>query len=75
MMKLETLKAGISLVGIEPTLIATVIAVVPIGDGAVQILYKTPEGTIKERLLGRAPEARSPHDSPVALFAQRTLLT
>ena len=30
---------------------------VPIGDGAVQILYKTPEGTIKERLLGRADEA------------------
>src|ERR1035438_9993467 len=57
MMKLETLKAGISLVGIEPTLIATVIAVVPIGDGAVQILYKTPEVTIKERLLGRADEA------------------
>jgi SNF2-related domain len=57
MMKLETLKAGISLVGIEPTLIATVIAVVPIGDGAVQVLYKTPEGTIKERLLGRADEA------------------
>jgi superfamily II DNA or RNA helicase len=57
MMKLETLQAGISLVGIEPTLIATVMAVVPIGDGAVQVLYKTPEGTIKERLLGRADEA------------------
>src|ERR1700686_4258678 len=56
MVKLEDLRAGISLVGIEPTLIATVIAVVPIGDGAVQILYKTPEGTIKERLLGRADE-------------------
>src|SRR5437667_988159 len=57
MMKLEALKAGVSLVGIEPSLIATVIAVVPIGDGAVQILYKTPEGTIKERLLGHADEA------------------
>jgi SNF2 family DNA or RNA helicase len=57
MIKLETLKAGISLVGIEPTLIVSVIAVAPIGDGAVQILYKTPEGTIKERLLGRADEA------------------
>jgi SNF2-related domain len=55
-MELENLKAGISLVGIEPTLIATVIAVVPIGDGVVQVLYKTPEGTIKERLLGRADE-------------------
>jgi hypothetical protein len=34
MMQLENLKPGISLVGIEPTLIATVVAVVPIGDGA-----------------------------------------
>jgi superfamily II DNA or RNA helicase len=57
MVKLEALKAGISLVGIEPSLIATVVAVVPIGDGAVQLLYKTPEGTIKERLLGHADEA------------------
>ncbi len=44
-MKLESLKPGISLDGIEPTLIATLVAVVPIGDGAVQVLYKTPEGT------------------------------
>ena len=51
--KLETLKPGISLVGIEPTLIASVIAVVPIADGAVQVPYKTPEGTIKDRLLSR----------------------
>ena len=53
-MKLESLKPGISLIGIEATLVATVIAVVPIGDGAVQVIYKTPEGTLKDRLLGRA---------------------
>ncbi|SDR63352.1 SNF2 family N-terminal domain-containing protein [Rhizobiales bacterium GAS113] len=57
MMQLENLKPGISLVGLEPTLIGTVVAVVPIGDGAVQVLYKTPEGTIKDRLLGRVDEA------------------
>ena len=57
MLRLENLEPGISLAGIEPTLIATLIAVVPIGDGAVQVIYKTPEGTIKERLLGRADEA------------------
>jgi superfamily II DNA or RNA helicase len=56
-MKLENLKPGISLVGIEATLIATVVAVVPIGDGAVQVIYKTPEGTLKDRLLGRVDEA------------------
>jgi hypothetical protein len=38
-MKLENLKPGISLVGVEATLVATVIAVVPIGDGAVQVIY------------------------------------
>jgi hypothetical protein len=42
-MKLENLKPGISLAGIEPTLIATVVAVVPIGGGAIQVLYRTPE--------------------------------
>src|ERR1700692_3583094 len=57
MMQLESLKPGISLVGIEPTLIATVVAVVPIGEGAVQLLSKTPEGAVKDRLLGRVDEA------------------
>ncbi len=42
--------------GIEPTLVATVIAVVPIADGAVQVIYKTPDGTLKDRLLGLADE-------------------
>jgi hypothetical protein len=56
-LKLEELNTGISLVGIEPTLVATVVALNPIGDGAVQLIYKTPDGTIKDRLLGRADEA------------------
>ncbi len=56
-MKLEDLEAGISLAGIEPTLVATLIAVVTIGDGAVQVIYKIPNGTIKDRLLGRADES------------------
>jgi superfamily II DNA or RNA helicase len=43
-------------VGIEPTLVATVIAVVPIAEGAVQLIYKTPDGTLKDRLLGHADE-------------------
>jgi SNF2 family DNA or RNA helicase len=55
--KLENLKPGISLVGVEATLVATVIAVVPIGEAAVQVIYKTPEGTLKDRLLSRADEA------------------
>ena len=56
-MKIADLKPGISLVGIEPTVIVTLMAVVPIGDGAFQVIYKTPDGTIKERLLSSADEA------------------
>ena len=41
---------GVSVVQI----VATVAAVVPIGEGAVQIFYRTPDGTTKERLIGRA---------------------
>ena len=28
----------------------------PIAEGAVEIIYKTPDGTIRDRLLGRADE-------------------
>src|SRR5450631_2860833 len=56
MLKLEDLKPGLPLVGIEPSAVATVAAVVPIGEGSVQVFYRTPDGTTKERLLGRADE-------------------
>ena len=57
MIALEDLKAGLSLVGIEPTLVVTLVALDPIGEDAVQAVYKTSEGTLKERLLTRADEA------------------
>ena len=57
MVKLEDLKPGMPLVGLEPSSVATVAAVVPIGDGAVQVFYRAPDGTTKERLLGRDDEA------------------
>ncbi|WP_129677648.1 helicase-related protein [Candidatus Chloroploca sp. Khr17] len=56
-MRLEALTVGQSLMGVEPAAVATVMAVLSIGDGAVQIVYKTPDGTIRERLLGRDDEA------------------
>ena len=56
MMKLEDLKPGLPLVGLEPSVVATIAAVVPIGEGSVQVFYRTPDGTTKERLLGRADE-------------------
>ena len=56
-MKLEHMTSGCSLVGVEPAQVVTVVAVVPLGDGAVTLIYKTPDGTLKDRLLNRADEA------------------
>ncbi len=56
-MRLEDLKAGSSLTGLEPAAVATIVAVVPIADGAVTVIYRTPDGTLKDRLLGRVDEA------------------
>ncbi len=56
-MRIEEITSGTSLAGLEPSTVATVIAVVPIADGAVRVIYQTPDGTLKERLLGRTDEA------------------
>lgn len=56
-MRLEDLKAGIALAGIELTAVVTIAAVAPIADGAVQIFYRTPDGAVKERMLNRTDEA------------------
>ena len=56
MLRLEDLQPGMPVTGLEPACIATLAAVTPIGDGAVQIFYRTPDGITKERLLGRADE-------------------
>jgi superfamily II DNA or RNA helicase len=56
MINLESITAGLALTGLDPIGIGSVIAVVPIADGAIQVLYKTPDGTLKERLLNRGDE-------------------
>ena len=58
MIKLEDLKPGIPLVGLEPSSIATIAAVVQISEGSIQVFYRTSDGTTKERLLSRDDEAR-----------------
>ena len=57
MITIESITSGLSLTGLDPTGIGSVIAVVPIAEGAVQVLYKTPDGAIKERLLNRGDES------------------
>jgi superfamily II DNA or RNA helicase len=56
-MQLEQIAPNVSLVGIEPASVVTVVAVVPIAEGALQVIYKTPDGTLKDRLLNRADES------------------
>jgi len=55
-MRIEDIKTGDSLQGIEPTALVTVVAVVPISTDAIQLVYKTPDATLKDRLLGRHDE-------------------
>jgi hypothetical protein len=56
MIDLESITPGLSLTGLEASVIGTVVAVVPIAVGAVQVIYKTPDGTLKDRLLNRGDE-------------------
>jgi len=60
MITLETITPGLSLTGLDPTGIGSVVAVVPIADGAVQVLYKTPDGALKERLLNQGVDLLGP---------------
>src|ERR1700722_11150523 len=55
-MRIEDIKIGDSLQGIEPAALVTVVAVVSISTDAVQLVYKTPDGTFKDRPLGRQDE-------------------
>ena len=56
-MRLEDIQPGSALTGLEPTAVTTVVAVVPIGEGAVRVIYTLPDGSLRDRLLGRIDEA------------------
>src|SRR4051812_30097876 len=55
-MKLKEITSGLSLAGVEPAQIVSVVATVQLGD-ALQLIYRTPDGGMRERLLGSADEA------------------
>jgi SNF2 family DNA or RNA helicase len=57
MLKLDELKPGLAIAGLEANLIVTLSAVIPIAPGSFQVFYRLTDGTIKERLLGAADEA------------------
>lgn len=55
-MRLEEIVRGASLDGVEPTCVVTVSAAEMIGTDSLQIIYKLPDGGMRERLLTRADE-------------------
>lgn len=60
--RLEEVKAGASLEGVLAPAVVTVVAAVPIPPGApqpdaLQLMYRLPDGSIRERLLGRPERA------------------
>jgi hypothetical protein len=56
-MRLEEIIPGLSLYGLEPLAVTTIVAVVTIAEGAVQVIYKDHNGVLKDRLLNRSDEA------------------
>ena len=43
-MRIEDIKPGLALVGVEPTVIVSIVAVVPITPGTAQVVYRPPGG-------------------------------
>jgi superfamily II DNA or RNA helicase len=50
-MTLAEITAGASLIGLEPDLVCKVVAVTPIAENAVQVVYTLPDGSPKIRLI------------------------
>jgi len=51
MTSISEIKIGLSLTGLESGLVVSVLAAMPVGTEAVQVIYKLPDGTIRERLV------------------------
>lgn len=58
MLKLEEIKKDAQVRGVEPDEIVTIVSVDPIGDQAIQVVYKTAQGQFREQMLFRADESR-----------------
>tara|TARA_Y100001934_G_scaffold279627_1_gene383991 strand:- start:114 stop:3635 length:3522 start_codon:yes stop_codon:yes gene_type:complete len=58
MLKIEDIKAGQHLLGVEPEVIVRIIAVESMGPEAVEVTYKLPSGEPKSSLIDRSNEER-----------------
>lgn len=51
MARIEDIKGGVGLHGVEPSLVVTAVAVTPMPPNSIQLVYKRPDGTYADRLL------------------------
>ncbi|CAK0742813.1 hypothetical protein CCP3SC1_1350007 [Gammaproteobacteria bacterium] len=56
MLKLENIKKNAAISGIEPNQVVRIVTTEPVGDNALTVYYKTPDGKLLERMLFRANE-------------------
>lgn len=56
-MHLSAIIQGIAIEGLEPGLVCTIAAASPLGDDAVELFYKRPDGSIATRLVTAAEAA------------------
>ena len=48
MLRLEDIKSGQAIQGLEPARVVSVVAVVPLSPDSIQVIYRPPEGGVKE---------------------------
>lgn len=56
MLNLEEIKKNATITGIEPGQVVRVVTTEPVGDNALTVYYKTPDGRLLERMLFRSDE-------------------
>ena len=57
MLRLEDIKPGLALEGLEPSQVVSVVAVVPLSPDSIQVIYRPPDGGVKECNITRLNEA------------------
>ncbi len=57
MLKLEDIKKNAAISGIEPGQVVRIVTTEPVGDNALTVYYKKPDGQLCERMLFRTDEA------------------
>ncbi len=57
MLQLENIKKDATITGIEPSQVVRIVTTELVGDNALTVYYKTPDGRLQERMLFRIDEA------------------